>query len=78
MENLQTHDSVNAESYDKVSYKKFCDDMEQAGLDVIHYNGRWFYCGPAVIVDDLQESLSETKVSCQWDNMGLGYVVYPK
>ena len=78
MENLRTHDSVNAESYGKSRYKKFCDDMEQSGLDVIHYDGRWFYHGPAVIVDDLQDCLSETKVSCQWDNMGLGYVVYPK
>ena len=35
MENLRTHDSVNAESYGKSRYKKFCDDMEQSGLDVI-------------------------------------------
>ena len=64
--------------YDKKSYKKFVKDMEAAGLTIRHYRGRFFWEGPSVHVDNLQEALSETKVPCQWDNLGLGYVVYPK
>jgi hypothetical protein len=41
------------------------------------YQGRDFWTGPAVVVDALQDALSHTKVKCQWDRMGRGYVVYP-
>ncbi len=34
--------------------------------------------GPAVDVDNLQDALGATKVRCQWDNLGLGWIVYPK
>ena len=57
---------------------RFERDMRKAGLEPYHYRGRWYWQGPAVNVDDLQEALSNTKVKCQWDSMGLGYVVYPK
>lgn len=56
---------------------QFVEDMENASLEVDHYRGRNFWQGPAVRVDFLQDALSETKVKCQWDNMGLGYIVYP-
>jgi len=52
-------------------------DMEAAGLEVEHYHGRYFYQGPAVRVDSVQDALSETKVKCQSDQMGLGFIVYP-
>lgn len=35
------------------------------------------YEGPAIIVGNIQEVLSNTKVKCQWDNMGFDYIVYP-
>jgi hypothetical protein len=57
---------------------RFIDDMEEAGLDMQDYRGRFFWRGPAVVVDDLQQALGATKVPCQWDNMGRGWVVYPK
>ncbi len=60
------------------NFATFIEDMETAGLDVIHYRGRFYYEGPAVIVSDLQDALGETKVKCQWDNMGFDWVVYPK
>ena len=56
--------------------KKFIKDMESAGLEVHHYEGRYFYKGPSVHVDNLQEALSYTKVPCKWDSLGLGYVVH--
>ena len=64
--------------YENKNYQKFVKDMEEAGLEVEHYKGRFFYEGPAVRCDSLQDVLSNTKVKCQWDNMGLGYIVYPK
>lgn len=61
----------------KAEHAKFTRDMEAAGLEVEHYHGRSFWHGPAVRVDSLQEAMSETRVKVQWDNMGLGYIVYP-
>lgn len=57
---------------------KFVKDMERAGLKVEHYRGRNFWEGPAARVNDLQDALSETKIRCQWDQMGLGFIVYPR
>jgi hypothetical protein len=59
-------------------HKHFVDDMEEAVLEVRHYRGRFFWEGPAVVVDDLQDALGSTEVRCQWDNMGMGWVVYPR
>ena len=57
---------------------RFMRNMKKAGLKIEDYRGRFFWTGPAVRVNDLQDALSATKVKCQWDNMGLGYIVYPK
>ena len=60
--------------------RRFMGDMKRAGLKskMRYYEGRNFWTGPAVVVDDLQDALSHTKVKCQWDNMGRGFVVYPR
>jgi len=60
------------------SYDKFTEECEAAGLKVEHYNGRFFYEGPAVRCDDIQPVIRATTVEVQWDHMGLGYIVYPK
>ena len=59
--------------------RRFMRDMKRAGLKskMRFYQGRNFWTGPAVVVGYLQEALSHTKVKCQWDRMGMGYVVYP-
>lgn len=59
---------------------RFMRDMKRAGLvkHMKYYEGRYFWTGPAVVVDNIQVVLSHTKVKCQWDSMGLGYVVYPR
>jgi hypothetical protein len=77
-DNLIHGDTVSSKDYDNENYKKFCDDMKFAMLECEHYHGRWFYKGPAVIVDDISEAMSQTNVPCQFDNLGLGYIVYPK
>ena len=64
-------------NYTKDGTKQFVRDMEDAGLEVEHYRGRFLWEGPAVRVDDIQDALSNTKVKCQWDSMGLGFIVYP-
>ena len=38
----------------KPEHRKFVEDMTTAGLRVRHYQGRNFYCGLAVEVDDIQ------------------------
>ena len=67
-----------ASQYDNDDCNTFCCDMAQADLGVEHYHGRFFWEGPAVRVDNIQDAVSKTKIQCQWDNMGLGYIVYPK
>jgi hypothetical protein len=64
--------------YDNTTCNKFVEDMEDAGMEVQHYNGRYFWEGPAVSCDNIQDVLSNTKVKCQWDQLGLGYIVYPR
>ena len=59
-------------------YAKFTKDCEKAGLEVTDYQGRYFYHGPAVSCDDIGEVLQVTKVKCQWDQLGKGYIVYPR
>ena len=55
----------------------FINDMEKLNLEVNHYKGRFFWEGPSVVVENLQKVLSNTKVKCQWDNMGFDFIVYP-
>jgi hypothetical protein len=65
-------------NYTNADYLQFVEDMEEAGLEVRHYRGRFFWEGPAVVVSDLQEARGATEVACQWDNMGLDWIVYPR
>lgn len=68
---------MSNEFYDNADCNNFVKDMHKANKRVEHYNGRMFWKGPAVRCNNLQEVLTETKVNCQWDSMGLGYIVYP-
>lgn len=77
MRELISGDVVSLLDYDNKTYEKFCEDMDDAGIECQHYSGRFFYEGPAAIVDNIQDALSNTKVPCIWDGMGLSYVVYP-
>lgn len=65
-------------AYRLPQHVQFVADMEEAGLDVELYRGRSFYCGPAVRVNALQDALSLTRVRCNYDQMGRGYVVHPR
>ena len=67
--------------YKRASYRKFVRDMEKAGIEWCHYGGRNYYSGPAAVTgegQDTQDILSATKVKCQSDNMGKGFVYYPR
>jgi hypothetical protein len=59
-------------------HSRFAADMERVGLRVRHYRGRFFWQGPAVIVTDRDQAISATQVACQWDQMGLDWIVYPQ
>jgi len=65
-------------TYKHPDHLRFVTEMEDAGLEVQHYRGRFYWSGPAVFVDDVQDALGATGVRCQWDNMGRGWVVYPR
>lgn len=71
-------DDEDYKVYDISRYNTFVADMERAGLEVRDYGGRGGYRGPGVDCDDISEVMSQTKVECRWDNMGLGYIVYPR
>ena len=71
-------DPVHEElEYGHEDCNRFVQDMADADLEPYHYRGRNFWEGPAVNVACLQDALSSTKVKCQWDQMGMGWVVYP-
>jgi hypothetical protein len=56
---------------------RFMRDMKKAGLRMRPYNGRFYWHGPAVSADCVADVMSETRVKCQHDSMGLGVIVYP-
>ena len=64
--------------YQNPTYQQFVADMSKAGLEVRDYRGRNFYHGPSVDCEDIQDVIRATKVKVCWDNMGLGFVVYPR
>jgi hypothetical protein len=79
MRKLQNQrEGVIMPEYTQPEHRQFVLDMEAAGLVVRHFEGRNFYQGPAVEVDDIQDALSRTTVRCQWDHRGLGFIVYPR
>ena len=59
-------------------HQRFIRDMEKAGLEIRHYDGRSWWAGPAVVVDDISDAMSVTRVPCQFDNMGRHFIVYPR
>lgn len=61
-------------------HRKFADDLERMGYEVVEYCGRWHYEGPAVTISasELQDVLRATDVRVVWDTLGKdGLVVYP-
>ena len=63
-------------------YAKFRADCERAGMEVTDYRGRFWYVGPAVATGrewpTLQDVIRATSVEVQWDDLGLGHIVYPR
>jgi hypothetical protein len=72
------------ETYDNPQYIKFVEDMQEAGIPVQHYNGRFYYRGPAVFTNveeglEKQDVYRATKVKCQEDTLGrYDTIVYPR
>jgi hypothetical protein len=63
--------------YTNPHHRQFCADMFNAGQPVLHYEGKYYWSGPAVKVKSIDEVLTLTKVSCIWDKLGDFFVVYP-
>jgi hypothetical protein len=66
------------EDYKQDSYRRFVAECYDAGLSLRHYNGRFYFKGPAVVTSDISIVIRATTVEVQWDNMGLDWIVYPK
>ena len=72
------------ETYDNPQYIKFVEDMQEAGIPVQHYDGRFYYRGPAVFTNveeglEKQDVYRATKVKCQEDTLGrYDTIVYPR
>lgn len=69
---------VTEQDYESETAKQFCREVTAVGFKPFHYHGRWFWEGPAIVVNDLEGGFCSTTVKCQHDNMGLGWVVYPR
>lgn len=69
---------VDPDDYDNITCQQFVRECQDAGLDVEHYHGRFYWEGPAVRADYLSDVMSVTGVRCQSDSMGLGVIVYPE
>ena len=65
------------ERYEVNKLNRFEMDADAAGLTLSHYHGRYWYKGPAVSGDDIQELMSFTTVKLQSDSLGRGVIVYP-
>jgi hypothetical protein len=64
-------------TYDEADLNTFVADMTRNGLRVRHYRGRFHWEGPAVEVDHPDDAVGLTDVELQWDQLGLGWIVYP-
>jgi hypothetical protein len=68
-------------TYKMERYNRFWDEVRSLGREPYHYQGRNHFRGPAANVssyDEIQDIVRKTSMPLQWDNMGLGWVVYPK
>lgn len=65
--------------YDNDTCNKFVEECENAGFEVEHYRGRFYWTGPAVRCEnsDYQTLVRATSMELQHDSMGLGMIVYP-
>jgi hypothetical protein len=63
-------------------YERFVKDMEKAGIEHRdEYHGRFYYVGPTVDCKDMdavEDVIRATKVRLNRDQLGLGYIVYPR
>jgi len=68
-------------TYAHAAYATFAREATAAGLHVTHYEGRYFYSGPAVDCADfhaLVRAIRATTGRIQWDELGKhGFVLYP-
>lgn len=69
-------------TYSHPKVVQFVNDMEDEGIEVEHYHGRFYWEGPAVRTDrngwpTLQDVIRATSVKVQWDSLGLDQIVYP-
>jgi hypothetical protein len=65
-------------NYNLLVHKQFIKEVEEIGYEISLYHGRNFFHGPCIKGNDLQNMIRATSVQCNWDSLGLGFVVYPE
>lgn len=66
--------------YNNKACNLFVEELEEAGIPVEHYRGRWYWTGPAARAanqDEADEIIRATTVKLQRDQLGLGWIFYP-
>jgi hypothetical protein len=67
-----------AKEQDKRQLCRFMQDMRRAGLKQRVYHDNVSWSGPAVVCEDAEAVIAETKVPCLSVKKGQRFVVYPK
>jgi hypothetical protein len=70
--------TVIRSEWNNVKHAIFAIEAEEAGLEVVKYNGRHFYEGPAVYASRESEVSPFFSGKIQSDSMGRDVVVYPR
>lgn len=63
--------------YSHPEYKQFIHDLAASQVKVFHYDGRFWWSGPAARCQQLHQVMSRTSVPCVWDEIGKEFIVYP-
>lgn len=63
--------------YSHPDYKQFVRDLAVHQIKVFHYDGRFWWSGPAASCQQLHQVMSRTSVPCVWDEIGKEFIVYP-
>ena len=69
---------ATAKKQEKRQLCRFMRDMKRAGLKQRFFQSQSSWSGPAVVCEDVETVLSETKVPCQSRQKGSRFLVHPK
>ncbi len=69
---------ASAKRQEKKQLCRFMRDMKRAGFKQRYFHGTSSWSGPAVVCNNVESVLSETKVPCRSLQKGTRFLVHPK